>query len=571
MEEGSKAGIAVLAATIAAALLSPAAGIAATDLAQKAGTAGCITETGSSGQCQDGRGLVGSTAIALSPDNHNAYVASSSWNSISILTLDPEVGTLAPIDNPTGCFHSLEVFYSACTVARQLGGADDIAVSPDGKSVYAASYSDNAIVVFDRDPLTGQLTLSAAEDGCVNGDGSHECVEVRGLEGPRAVIVSPDDENVYVASAGSGGGIASFDRNTATGDIMQKGGEAGCLNAGGAEGCASAPLLLLDTRGLTISPDGQTVYAGSRTHEVITVYDRDAEGVLTMKPGSAGCIDEAGDNGCQDGTALIDPDAITVSPDGEGVYVASSRSDAIAIFDRDKATGELVQKPGKAGCVSNSGSSDPMQAGTAGACQDGRAMDEISSVAVLPDGTALYAAAGKSSGIVIFERHTDGSLAQRPESEGCTTDTGYEDVALSWTAGYCEDGRALLKASDVVIDSDSNHVYTAARESGIGIFDVVPPPVPAPTIFPQFIPEGRTKEVSPACRRARAMVRRVEHRLTRLRQKIHVGARRARRTNSRPSRNKHARTARRARRSLNRVSAIGRQTRRRMRKACGIR
>jgi len=543
----------------------PGQGFAATDLMQKAGIAGCITETGAGG-CQDGRGLVGPAAIDLSSDGKSAYVASSSWNSVSVLSFDSASGQLVPQDDLNGCFHSFEVVYPACTSVRQLGGAEDLAVSHDGKSVYVASYSDNAIVVFDRDTETGALSLSAAEDGCVNATGSDDCKSARGIQGPQAVVVSPDDESVYVGASGAGGGIATFDRDIA-GDLHQKAGEDGCFNPGGAEGCRNAPALLLDTRGLAISPDGESVYAGSRTHAVVTSYDRDAEGVLTMKPGSAGCVNEAGDNGCQDGTALIDPDAIVLSADGANLYVAASRSDAIAIFDRIEASGGLSQKPGTAGCISNTGASDPMQASTVGACADGLAMDEADSMAVSPDGDALYATAAKSSGVLNFERHADGTLTQRPGRGGCTTDSGYEDPALSWTAGYCEDGRALLKASDVAVAQDSGHVFTTAREGGVGIFDVVPPPVAAPAILPQP-PAAAPKPVNRACRRARRRVRRIEHRLTRIRRGLHREARRARRAKTRRSRNRHASRARRARRQLNRMTVKGRMARRRMRKVC---
>ena len=47
--------------------------------------------------------------------------------------------------------------------------------------------------------------------------------------------------------------------------------------------------------------------------------------------------------------------AIAVSPDGRHVYVASSKSDAIAIFARDPQTGALAQAEGKGGCIAAKG------------------------------------------------------------------------------------------------------------------------------------------------------------------------------------------------------------------------
>ena len=44
-------------------------------LTPRTGAAGCVSETGSAGGCQDGRGLVGVCGIAVSPDGRNVYTA----------------------------------------------------------------------------------------------------------------------------------------------------------------------------------------------------------------------------------------------------------------------------------------------------------------------------------------------------------------------------------------------------------------------------------------------------------------------------------------------------------------
>src|SRR5690242_17966160 len=165
--------VTLLVVAIAATHASAAAG--ATYLAQQAAPAGCITENGSIDGCQNGRGLVGSNAIALSPDGKNAYVASPDWDSVSILTRNPLDGGLSPVDSSAGCFDTLPSNYPDCTKYRELGGAEDVAVSNDGKSVYVASLSDDAIVEFERDPSTGLLTPVAGEEGCVNEGGTDEC------------------------------------------------------------------------------------------------------------------------------------------------------------------------------------------------------------------------------------------------------------------------------------------------------------------------------------------------------------------------------------------------------------
>jgi DNA-binding beta-propeller fold protein YncE len=553
----SKGKIFVAVAVAAFAIAPATAAGAVTNLEQRPGPAGCITENGSSGQCQDGRGLVGSTSIALSPDGENAYVASSDWNSVSILDRSAADGGLAPVNSPSGCLDSLEANYPDCTTARELGGVDGVAVSQDGKSVYATSLKDNAVLEFARDPLTGLLTLPATKAGCINENGSDECADGHGLDALRSIAVSPDDKNVYVASSGPGGGLEIFDRDTTTGELTQKAGAAGCLNVGGTDGCAKGPPELLDTRGLAISPDGENVYAGSRVHDAVTVFDRAANGELTPKPGSERCVSEEGEDGCANGAALIDPDGIAFGLGGETVYVAASRSDAIAIFNRDPSTGDLTQKPGTAGCISNTGASNPMQAGTLGACQDGFAMDGPDSIAILPDGSALYAATENSDGLAVFERHPDGTLTQRPGTAGCITDSGYEDKSLYWTAGACENGNALIGASDVVAAAGGQQVYSAARLGGVGIFDVVPPP-PISTPVPTPRSSGLPPTVSPDCVIAQATLRRAERQV--------VAARRA---VGKKAREDDPAAVRRAQHVVRRRHLAAHQARRRVRDVCG--
>jgi DNA-binding beta-propeller fold protein YncE len=66
----------------------------------------------------------------------------------------------------------------------------------------------------------------------------------------------------------------------------------------------------------------------------VAVFDRAADGTLAQKPGTAGCISDTG-GACGDGTALDGAQAVTVSPDGGSAYVAATTSDAVAVFDRE--------------------------------------------------------------------------------------------------------------------------------------------------------------------------------------------------------------------------------------------
>jgi DNA-binding beta-propeller fold protein YncE len=495
-----------------AALVFAAGAAAATNLTQKPGPIGCVTETSLGGQCEDGAGLVGPSALAVSPDGKNVYSTDEAWDSVVTLTRNPGDGTLRPVGDPSGCLSSTSSYYPECADGRRLGGASDLAVSPDGKNVYVAAPDSDAVVVLDRDPEDGRLTQSSGNDGCVAAAGVSGCQEGRVIDEPTSVVVSPDGKNVYVGSEGPGGGIAIFKRDENTGDLSQESSAAGCVNATGTE-CADGLAEMVGLQTLAISPDGHTLYALSPTRDAVTLYSRDPEtGALEPESAPTGCIAGAPVDGCAVAIGLGEPTALAFSSAGEGenAYLASERRDAILTFDRNPATGALTQKPGTAGCVSNTGMSDPMQAGTTGQCVNGVAMDAIDSIAVLPDGSALYATTRESDGVVVFERAPDGTIAQWPGTAGCITDSGFEDTELPWTEGVCEDGRALLAADGVISSADGRYVYTSARYGGISSFDVVPPPAPA---GPAAATPPSPPAVSAACLSARARAEKIATRL----------------------------------------------------------
>ncbi len=77
-----------------------------------------------------------------------------------------------------------------------------MAVSPDGKSVYVASASPTASAVarLKRNTTTGAISQPAGTAGCISEDGSGPCADGHGLRGPYSVAVSPEGKSVYVAS-----------------------------------------------------------------------------------------------------------------------------------------------------------------------------------------------------------------------------------------------------------------------------------------------------------------------------------------------------------------------------------
>ena len=367
------------------------------------------------------------------------------WCCVAVADASAATGALTQRPAPAGCV--AEAGAGGCAGGRALAEAGSVTVSPDGKSAYVTSSPADAVAVFDR-AASGELTQKSGTMGCIADTGAGDCADGRGLDGARSLTVSPDGNSAYVTSFGSGA-VAVFDR-AATGELTQKPGAAGCISETGAGDCVDGRALD-EARSLTISPDGKHAYVTSLSADAVAVFDRAATGELTQKPGTAGCISRTGADGCAQGRALSGAEAVVVSPDGKSVYVAAFGG-AVAIFDR-AATGELKQKPGTAGCISDSGD---------GPCIAGRALRAARSVTMSLDGKSAYVTAAGGA-VVVFDRAANGTLTQKPGPAGCIADPAVTG---------CADGRALKGSASVAVSRDGKSAYVASYFSdSLTVFD----------------------------------------------------------------------------------------------------
>lgn len=278
-------------------------------------------------------------------------------------------------------------------------------IDPSGiAKVLALSVLSCCVVVADASAATGTLTRKPGAAGCVAEAGAGGCAGGRALDEARSVTVSSDGKSAYVTSSPADA-VAVFDR-AATGELTHKPGTMGCISDTGAGACADGRALD-EARSLTVSPGGSSAYVTSFGSGAVAVFDRAASGALTQKPGAAGCISDTGAGGCVDGRALGKVRSVTISPDGKHAYVTSLSAGAVAVFDR-AATGELKQKPGTAGCISDDGT---------GPCIDGRALHGARSVTVSLDGESAYVMAAGGA-VVVFDRAASGTLTQKPGTAG---------------------------------------------------------------------------------------------------------------------------------------------------------
>jgi 6-phosphogluconolactonase (cycloisomerase 2 family) len=427
-------------------------------LTQLPGLAGCVSDTGSGGECADGTGLNYASSVAMSRDGTSVYVVGQQSSAVAIFHRNSN-GSLTQLPGTAGCV-SENSSGGACTDGKALKGAFAVVVSGDGTSVYVtSSYPDYSVASFQRNITTGALTQLSGMAGCVNETGTTSngdiCADGKGLVKPRFLTMSGDGKNVYVPGQLSDA-VAVFARNTTTGELTQLPGTAGCVSETGTGGDCADGKALDDPFQLAVSADGKSLYAATLLSDSVAVFRRNATtGALTQLSGTAGCVSETGTGGvCADGQALDRAFSVAPSKDGTSVYVASVRSDAVAVFSRDTTTGALTQPAGTDGCVSETGSTP-----SGDTCTDGVALTDAISLTVSPDGLNVYVLGGfETYSIATFARDTTtGLITQLPGTAGCISVTG--------TSGACAQGKGLQGAYAVIVSPAGKNVYVASDQS----------------------------------------------------------------------------------------------------------
>ena len=271
-----KASVALLVSVISVVIVAAAGAIAPTTTVVT--PLGCVddNDTGPDSCAQSTNGLYGARSVAVSPDGKSVYAASANDDAIVRFNRNTTTGALTP----AGCVDDNDSGADACSqTADGLNSAFSVAVSPDGKSVYAASAGDDAVVRFNRNTTTGALTPA----GCVddNDTGDDTCAQsANGLQFVISVAVSADGTSVY-AIAFTDSAVVRFNRNTTTGALTP----AGCVddNDTGIDTCAQS------TNGLTTPPRSPSARMGSRSmpHRAKTMWaatTRSSASIATRAP-----------------------------------------------------------------------------------------------------------------------------------------------------------------------------------------------------------------------------------------------------------------------------------------------
>jgi sugar lactone lactonase YvrE len=366
------------------------------------GGAGLIFDTcfanGGANSCQDARidTLSGAAGVSVSPDGRSLYVAARRDQAVAVFDRD-SAGSLAL----ASCFANEGRNGCEDPADDALRFASGVSISPDGRSVYVTTDDEPrraSVLTFARAP-SGALTYM----GCISNRGSYGCDQPRRRSFPfiDSVAVSPDGDSVVVGGTNA---ITWFDRDK-SGSLKY----GGCIANRGAHGCLrAAKPSLTDIDGLTISPDGRSVYVGSLSGRWLTHLRRSPHGSLTYR----GCFANKGVRGCRrpKHQTLQSTAGLAVSSDGKSLYAASENS--LTRFERGRRGGLRF-----GGCWSDR--SAPWQTGGTHGCRvvPHRALFAGVAVTVSPDGSSLYAASlvgpsldGGPGALSAFRRAPNGRL-----------------------------------------------------------------------------------------------------------------------------------------------------------------
>jgi DNA-binding beta-propeller fold protein YncE len=341
--------------------------------------AGCIQDVGRTDCGVTQQGLDGPEAVAVSADGTSVYVVTLEDSAVVTFRRDTATGALTGV----GCIQDLGLLDCGAMQQQGLEAADGIAVSPDGRSVYTASFTDDAVVRFDRNPTTSVLTPA----GCIQDSGRLECgTTQQGLNGAGTVAVSPDGRSVYVA-AYFDAAIVRFDRNPTSGALTS----AGCIQDVGRTDCGPTQEGLDGAFGVAVSADGSSVYTASYVDDAVAWFARaGTNGALTPQ----GCVRDVGGLGCGATQQGLDGNAwVALTEDGRSAYTQGFFDDAVVRFDLDPQTGAL----GSSSCIQDEGRNH-------GCPVSQEALDGVGAVAATADGRSVYAVSVEDDAIVHFDR-----------------------------------------------------------------------------------------------------------------------------------------------------------------------
>ncbi|MCE9526195.1 MAG: lactonase family protein [Planctomycetales bacterium] len=288
---------------------------------------GAIThEPSTEEQIQEGARLPSLSALAISRDGKSFFACGS--DTVVVYDRDVDTGQLKVVqvleDDAKGEGEKGEKYekIAGAVIVQKLGGPTSVFLSADDRFVYVLCRRDMAVSVFSRDSTNHRLSL--LQSVYDEKEKSIQWIEpYHGMSMVQAFSMSPDGENLYVASLDDGG-VFSRDPKTGKLTFLER------LVGKGDPDAKTVPPRRVFIRDLCVSPDGKQVYQVSQGRNSIWVYERDTahQGRLKILTSlSSAKFPAARLNGLS---------SVRISRDGKFILAASSEA-LVNVFRRVEA------------------------------------------------------------------------------------------------------------------------------------------------------------------------------------------------------------------------------------------
>jgi DNA-binding beta-propeller fold protein YncE len=387
-----------------------------------------------------------------------------------------------------------------CNLTRTVAGdgegsaIDDLfalTASPDGRSLYAVSSSDDRVSSFAARPLALDQCFTTSRhlrkrrrwpcqllppSGAEDVDG--------GLNGVNSVTVSPDGRDIYTTSHAS---ITIF-AHAPSGELTYSHCITGNLEmSGGAANRSCRPIPtatrrpdglysgLAGPRSIALSPDGRFAYVALSQDSGIATLARAGDGSLRflscVRFASRYYFSGESPSPCRlvipetsypNRSGLLAPSWLAISPDGTSLYVTSSGGSTIGEFHRNRHDGALTYD----GCLSAATRlrvDDPCRhipRRTKPNIING--IEGLHEIAVTPDGTGVYGVSPFDAAVFAFARDPVSgrlSFSSCISGERDPARTGTGPCATLPTASRNGDGSGFSGPRGLAIGEDGRSLF----------------------------------------------------------------------------------------------------------------